>query len=405
MTPSHSHPIPIKKIDNEYSMHCLSESDVIQWASFCASCFSYKSNPPPASYFARHFHNDPLRDASLIHVIKHKDHHSNIVEIVASTRVFFRFISCGNGSHVLAGGIGEVCTAEFHRKKGLAKALLQKAVHSMYNYTPKAEISSKSRMQCSLLHASPSLTNVYEKSANYESVVSHWSVLPLKVSELMKNDVGNKTNVFVRLASFPKDTPALKRIHKELSEDRFAGCIVRSEDYWNEYLSKEIGDSLFVLVFDKNDESINYNVNDSKSGEILGWISVRQRSGLRVQVRDYGICKDSLRKHDFDAVLAFRTLLKRALHQLIEKRDREDGTDIHARELALPTFVLQEMYEQDLSRDCDWIDWEKKVREEDDPGWMYKILSEGGDAKSAYDMVSIVQQDGIPHLIWPSDSF
>ena len=30
--------------------------------------------------------------------------------------------------------------------------------------------------------------------------------------------------------------------------ERFAGCIIRSIEYWNEYIQYEIGDSIYVLT-------------------------------------------------------------------------------------------------------------------------------------------------------------
>ena len=75
-----------------YHLRSLTEDDITRWSEFCASVFSYKPNPPPSSYFARHYHNDPRRDASLIRVLIHCPNNTmeecQNGEIVSSVRIF-----------------------------------------------------------------------------------------------------------------------------------------------------------------------------------------------------------------------------------------------------------------------------------------------------------------------------
>ncbi len=401
-----------------YALHTLTESDIPRWTEFCASCFSYKPNPPPASYFARHFFNDPLRDASLVRVILHSDTVSGLdgrnkneingedseMKMVASTRVFTRLISSGRGSGpaLNAGGIGEVCTAVSHRKKGLAKALLQSSIHAMMTH-------QNVKFQCSLLHASPALTEVYKRSANYQCVTSYWSVVHICTSmpensedvgsnSLMASD-GKKKSFSIRLASFPSDTSTLKRIHKAYSEDRFAGCIIRSEEYWNNYLRQEIGDSLFVcsVMTDENNDSVE---DKSENSTIVGWMSVRQRSNTRLQLRDFGICKETCQELGINTSILFRRLLKQAV-QGTSMAGNDSTVELH-----LPTVVLNEMKEEGMNQDnCDWIDWTRGIQEENDPGWMYKNLQSTCTEDEIMDMVNIVEEQNVPHLIWPADSF
>lgn len=92
----------------------VNDTEIERWAEFCASVFAYKANPPPASYFTRHYFNDPFaRAPSLIRIAVHED------AIVASCRVFARRISLTGGQTVIAGGIGEVCTSADHRRRGM----------------------------------------------------------------------------------------------------------------------------------------------------------------------------------------------------------------------------------------------------------------------------------------------
>ena len=212
----------------QYQLRCLTEVDIIPWTQFCASCFSCKTNPPPASYFARHYHNDPRRDCSLIQVIDYspvevqEDGAKSVTpaataanaktckpatdSIASSARIFQRTISTGSKNVYLeAGGIGEVCTSEQHRKKGLVKRLLGHAIETM----------NTRKMNCSLLHASAALTPVYEKCGGYTCVTSKWKLITLdkKGLEDVSND-SSSSSMQIRLAQFPNDTEKLQQLHQ-----------------------------------------------------------------------------------------------------------------------------------------------------------------------------------------------
>ena len=377
-----------------YQLRHLTDVDIPSWAQYCAQCFASKANPPPASYFERHFYNDPRKDSSLIRVI---DYHPNdegtkngregadssllssSSTIVSSTRVFQKTISVGNGKTIEAGGIGEVCTSQDHRKKGLAKRLLLDAIVTMEN---------ERKMQCSLLHASAALTKVYERSAQYVSVTTKWSVMTVKMKELNERsrDVGT---LEVRLASFPNDTTQLHRIHQQYSENRFAGCVIRSKAYWNEYLQYEIGQSLYVVskVCEDNDEEF-----------ILGWVSIRPRGG-RFQLREFGVDLDQCEKLGLTTSVIMCSLLKEAM----AKRGIDD---IQSVQVLLPTVIVQEMIRQnDFNEEsCTWIDWSTEIKDDDDIGWMYKLFDSNCENEDE-NIVHVVNQLNTPHLIWPSDSF
>jgi GNAT superfamily N-acetyltransferase len=380
-----------------YSLHSLTESDISSWADFCASCFSYKPNPPGAAYFSNHFNFDPRRDAKLLCVIKatkgpeesqlydnDQDEHARIV---ASTRVFLRTISLGDGKTVEAGGIGEVCTDASHRKKGLAKQLLMNRITLM----------RQMKITCSLLHASPALMNVYERSAEYESVNTYWKVL--NFARDMMIDQGciqiMSGGMAIRLASFPNDTCQLQKIHKEYSEDRFAGCIIRSMDYWNEYIRNEIGDSLYVL--------------HTKESKIIAWMSIRKRSNKRFQLRDFGCCRDTCTETSVTISHAFTLLAKKAFQPYGCNDDL--GQNL---EFTIPLVVYNDLGSGETSRDSrNFLDWVASVSEECDCGWMYKSLEsfydKGGtcddESGDGVDMPGIVNEMIVPHLIWPADSF
>lgn len=386
---------------NQYNPTTLTETEIIEWSEFCAKCFSYKANPPSSRYFQRHFYNDPRRDASLIHVMRYEipkeDDNDNCLqrtEMVSSVRVFKRIVSLGRkGDTLVAGGIGEVCTHISHQRKGLAKRLLQFALENVQG-------NESLKMQISMLHASPQLTKVYESSAGYKSVVSHWSVLPFVLLPplLQQNEEWNSMKrshhgAYIRLAKFPQDTLAMQKIHEEYSQDRLVGCIIRTPEYWNDYLSKEIGDSLFVLMVEQT---------------IVAWMSIRSRSENRFQLREYGIVNSTtLQQWNLTNTNVFSILFQRAIKQhLSDNESSTTNTNAHEEtlELHLPTFVLKELQETCLkdhgSNTLQWIDFRNPmIYSEDDHGWMYKLLN--ANQKNIFDIV----EEGVSHLIWPSDSF
>lgn len=383
-----------------YTLRSLTEADIPTWADFCASCFSYKPNPPAAEYFSDHFFNDPRRDAKLLCVIKATNAAAAVdksecddngeeghARIVASTRIFSRKISLGNGKTVEAGGVGEVCTDISHRSKGLAKTLLMDRI----------ELMRQMKITCSLLHASPALMNVYERSAEYKSVDSYWKVLAFARDNIM---IGQgcvhavPRGMEVRLASFPNDTCQLQKIHRKYSEDRFAGCIIRSVDYWNEYISNEIGDSLFVL--------------HTKENKIIAWMAIRKRSNKRFQLRDFGCCREACAETSVTISIAFSILAKITL-KIYSSDDLEQDL-----EFSIPLGVYKDLESGEMCNgNSKFLEWAESVSDECDCGWMYKNLESVCDygganndkAEAGVDMPHIVNEMKTPHLIWPVDSF
>mmetsp|Transcript_26566 Transcript_26566/g.76723 ORF Transcript_26566/g.76723 Transcript_26566/m.76723 type:complete len:372 (-) Transcript_26566:1240-2355(-) len=332
--------------------------EIKRWAEFCAACFSYKPNPPPAEYFARHYYNDPQRDASLVKVIEWKNPTTNEWEIAASTKVFQRIISTGRnsaGQSIVAGGIGEVCTSDQHRRRSLSKMLLLDAIGSM----------EAMGMEASLLHASPALQAVYERGGNYKAVRSRWTVVKVTVGEL--NKVGSDLSGYrIRLASFPEDTASLSAIHRRFSESKFAGCICRSDNYWSNYVSKEIGDSLYVLT---------------KDNAIIGCLSVRVR-GDRIQLREFSVDPQHCGVQD-----AICLLLKEAV-----------TCDEESFRLHLPASILGDDVRTSTSGPFEF------VTEDDDVGWMYRPIQ--SEKRQGHDMVKYLAENSeVDHLVWPTDSF
>jgi predicted GNAT family N-acyltransferase len=356
-----------------YTLRSLSnEQDITEWAEFCASIFSYKDNPPPPSYFSRHFHNDPRRDLDLVRVLVCTDDDGK-EEIVSSVRIFRRSLSIPGESSLEVGGIGEVCTSPNHQRRGLSKILLNDALEIMR--------SGESGMSCSLLHASPAFRPVYAK-VGYECVTSRWSVVDVKLDQLSTElsgpfeitCTGETVEWAVRNVVFPSDTPQLQKLHQSYSEDR---CITvkRTTQYWNEYVSQELGGTLWALV-----------KKTAAAEQIVAWMALRKR-GDRYQLREFGYDQSD----DFTIVAAMRHLLGKTLHNA-----NQLGESIS---LHLPTLVLDDVKES--KGDHSFMDVQNATEENDD-GWMYVNF----DASKSNVLDLARREDGrIDHLVWPTDSF
>ncbi|KAL7575995.1 hypothetical protein ACA910_000783 [Epithemia clementina (nom. ined.)] len=342
-----------------YTLRGLSEEEVLSWADFCATVFAYKDHAPPATYFARHYYNDPERNASFIRVAIFES------TVVASCRIFCRQVSGGvsySGRPIRAGGIGEVCTAESHRNRGLSKELLRDAI----------SIMESEGMEISFLHAAPTFFPFYRK-AGYVETVSLWSIAKIHRGRLQLPAFSDQTTI--RQASFPGDTKQLMALHHKYSENNFAGCIVRSSLYWSNYLSNELEGTLWVAT------QANGSVET-----VLGWLSVSSK-GEMFQLREFG-CNPDLAT--VDNVLP--VLLGHATKQ--ETLLPPTQTIFP---LKLPTFIVDQLSRQ--KQTADFLLWEDDVVEANDRGWMYRSLR----SERCVAMSDITKE--CQHLIWPADSF
>eukprot|EP00804_Cyclotella_cryptica_P017351 CCRYP_020902-RA/>CCRYP_020902-RA protein AED:0.00 eAED:0.00 QI:199/-1/1/1/-1/1/1/125/394 len=372
-----------------YHLRSLNDSslDIQKWTAFCSSVFSYKDNPPPPSYFARHFYNDPRRDAALVRVLVQDEGEDEA--IVSSVRIFRRTLTLGPGSDVdvaslEAGGIGEVCTSPNHQRRGLSKILLSDALKIMKH--------AGSGMSCSLLHASPDFRPVYAKVGGYECVTSCWSVVPVLLDQLTQERSGQyqyngeEFSWKVRQAVFPQDTPQLYRLHQKYSEERLV-TIQRSEQYWNDYVRGELGDNLWVLT------TIQGSRYKEDSSEIVAWISIRKRGG-RYQLREFGF--DKSESATLTIGQAMKHLLGVTIHQIGEHigESADNGIGLH-----LPTIVLSDIQEDCNANSC--LDLSNAIEENDD-GWMYVNFDERKPG-----VLELTRRNfgKIGHLIWPTDSF
>ena len=397
---------------HEYVLRGLRENEVRRWSEFCASVFAYKKDPPPAEYFYRHYANDPSTRApgssKLIRVAVLGD------EIVASCRIFLRTIAghtattpetpAGkslSSSSLHAGGIGEVCTAVEHRRRGLSTKLLENAIAIMEDRTD---------LRVSSLHAAPTFFPLYE-SMGYSAPPpsnpaggNRWSTVEFgwtgSIFRALSNDAPADP-LRIRPAEFPGDTDTLRRLHAAYSEQRFAGCILRSTDYWNDYLSKELEGSLWVL---------------ESGSRILAWLSLRPAKGgagdprRPFEVREFGMDTGLARSLSLSKGFVVGVL---AAHAVRGHGTGDGAADETVVSLRLPGFLGDEIRscERDGGADQEsrfrfgWSSSPSVAADTIDRGWMYRSLGSCPVTDGFLGFVRGTNGSTAEHFVWPSDSF
>lgn len=373
--------------------------DINVWTHFCAQAFAHKPIPPCASYFYRHYSNDPRRDANLVRVmVSLTEKEEKEKEMASSVRIFRRTLSSGDCSSSLtfeAGGIGEVCTSPNHRRRGLSTILLHNALTIMQDDSSNNNNNSGG-MSCSVLHASPDFRQYYTKVGGYQSVSSFWYVVPIEYKNLCASITTDNSRKLssagrfrVRNAIFPQDAPRLYQLYQIYSEQRLV-TIVRSLEYWDKYVSAELSNSLWVLTSTLDD-------SDDDDCNIVAWMSIKEKGNGRYQLREFGLDKEQI-----STTLAMSRLLHATLDQVMEE---DEGVS-----LLLPSFVLSEIKEESMMNDDNVNDDNASfmkidnATEENDDGWMYVNFDYSSSPMSIVEILTR-EHDRVPHLIWPTDSF
>eukprot|EP00531_Pseudo-nitzschia_arenysensis_P010608 CAMPEP_0116137656 /NCGR_PEP_ID=MMETSP0329-20121206/12360_1 /TAXON_ID=697910 /ORGANISM="Pseudo-nitzschia arenysensis, Strain B593" /LENGTH=417 /DNA_ID=CAMNT_0003632577 /DNA_START=55 /DNA_END=1308 /DNA_ORIENTATION=- len=393
----------------EYVLRGLREDEIRLWSEFCASVFSYKKNPPPSEYFYRHYANDPTTkvpgSSRLIRVALFEG------TIVASCRVFLKDISSGttqqNVQTVLrSGGIGEVCTDVKHRRRGISKKLLENAI---------AIMEERSDVQISSLHAAPTFFPLYQLLGYSAPPISNpsggnrWSTVDFCWKPSGREMTNNDSEFQIRPAEFPRDTEILQKLHEKYSEENLAGCILRSQEYWNKYLSKELEGFLFVLVSKEN------------LGKVLSWLSLKACNGGDLFcVQEFGIDLPFLT--ETKSLTIDQAVTKLVSHAIEDHSLYSSSVDPIICSVKLPGFVSDEIRScQDSNKKTKneplSFAWESEQMEID-RGWMYRGVGNSGTTitdefldfiqgtvATPREEIAKQQLRRREHFVWPSDSF
>ena len=368
--------------------------EVKRWTEFCAQCFAYKANPPPASYFMRHYENDP--NAEPEHVFVAEVEESGM--IVASVRIFLRDLaSFGTdlSAAVRAGGIGEVCTDPDHRRKGLSNTLLRRAIGYMQSIG----------LEVSLLHASETFRKVYQK-VGYVSCRSRWVDVDFCAS-LSSVKCKMSSEYSIRKIDFDGDVDTLSQLYNDYSVNRSkcAGCIVRSKEYWDRYVSQEMilasGCTLPLVLVDRDNAPI-------------AWLSLRVLNAEKLIVKDFGF-RQNLLDPSINVTLTLASLISEAITQYVGK-NQQLSTPVKDRvAISIPFLVWEEMKLFTSSKVAGKSEDDiygfnfTTVCQNNDDGWMYKVLNPAGEqfVKSLLEGCNTKDNSNSDHqhILWPTDSF
>ena len=140
-----------------------------EWATFCESCFSFKPNPPTASYFINHLeYDDALRsaDGDVPCVLTARSKVSD--NIIGSARFVHRLLWI-NGSFKPVIGVADVCVSAEWQRKSIAKTLLTMIIN---------KAKERKSTNIFLLHAAETLQPLYS-SVGFRSIDTEWHKLSL----------------------------------------------------------------------------------------------------------------------------------------------------------------------------------------------------------------------------------
>jgi len=167
------------------------------------------------SHFANHYHCDPWASPQSVFVIRDWQGVKTEADFVSTLRVFRRRIYSAGGQ-VSCGGIGEVCTREDFRRKGLVRRLFHEVEKSM----------EEEDLELLSLHSSQ-MVAVYQ-SMGFRSV-------PLPIVgrrfevQAARSQGQTEKQAIIHAADLENDAlvDELIKVHHSFHNGRFEGVVVR----------------------------------------------------------------------------------------------------------------------------------------------------------------------------------
>lgn len=251
----------------EYRSLC-NESELVQWAHLCQEAFSEKPRPPPASYFISHFKNDPSAQVQDVYVAIDRENGC----FVSSVRVFNRKIYASSRACVVictGRGIGEVCTLQSYRRRGISEALLRYVI---------GLVTSRNECSCLLLHAAAWVQPLYRK-LGFRHVDIKWTTIDMaNDNESTANSSASRTKC--ELLKVREHADMLCNLSNAFNS-RFCGPLSRSPEYVREWIAAETAGNDGAVV------ALMIHDSDS-SPTCVGYACLKELSVGRYQLRDFG---------------------------------------------------------------------------------------------------------------------
>ena len=215
----------------------LRPQELEKWTRLCAAGFE----DVPASYFLRHFMNDPDADVHGIFVAVDGD------AFASSVRVFTRRIHL-LGEELQVAFLGEVCTLRAYRGQGHSSHLIRLATDYM---------DARGLPLCVLF------TGVSHHYAHHGwfTVMRRYVRVDLQESTL-------PSGYTVRPVT-AEDYPAMRALYR--AEMTVPGTLVRSDEYWDKWVACELHDAVAL----------------ERDGELLSYLAYEGKPGGRMLVREW----------------------------------------------------------------------------------------------------------------------
>lgn len=347
----------------------LSDGELDTWSLLCEQAFAEKERPPLASYFRRHFDNDPEASLNLIFVCQDL----TTGKLVGSVRIFNRSVysqtskhiidTPDNGSYLSIAGVGEVCTLKEYRGRGIARKLLKMALE-----TSKHE----HHFSVAMLHAAIGMQPFYSQ-LGFQSVTTSW--VRFHIDYLTSSNLQNCDNLFSiqRIDMETHDDEALSILSKQLSSKFPYGPIVKQPLYIKSWVAKEAAGQI-VGVYMKEAHSDN--------SELVAYAVLKEYPRGCIQVHDFG-CSSNCSP---STVLQY--ILIQGRLQLSPLKDLS---------YAYIPLPLVQSYLSECVIDCEIAH---------DYGWMILDLnvheSHDGMKETSTNMLSLFSQN---HLYFPIDNY
>jgi len=350
-----------------------SREELEPWSLLCAEAFASKANPPPASYFLSHCENDDYPSSLFSNVFVAEEEETRL--LVSSVRVFTRKLHMASlSTQITVAGVGEVCTLEAFRKRGLSKRLLQFALdESTSNRTAVAHSFSGS-----LLHCSTPFIPFYE-SLGYLSLKTCWCSIALSVAKFIQIDDEEEIEIRSMLHSEFGDVAHLS----DHFNSHFDGPVVRSERYSSKWISSSCTSSHVALGAYRKSAPLSsppcaYAVTCLYNGEV-------QLSDFGCDAFLLGKGAEVARTSDVKGVIV--RLLSHALSLHHREAGAGEPSSSHMR-LPLPVanFFGLHYEESDVLVDL---------------GWMYKHFGQVGEGRGSDHQLT----EDSPFVFWKADSF
>ena len=211
----------------------------------------------------------------------------------------------------------------------------------------------------------------------------------------------------IRKIDFDGDVDTLSQLYNDYSVNRSkcAGCIVRSKEYWDRYVSQEMilasGCTLPLVLVDRDNAPI-------------AWLSLRVLNAEKLIVKDFGF-RQNLLDPSISVTLTLASLISEAVIQYVGK-NQQLSTPVKDRvAISIPFLVWEEMKLFTSSKVAGKSEDDiygfnfTTVCQNNDDGWMYKVLNPAGEqfVKSLLEGCNTKDNSNSDHqhILWPTDSF